>query len=87
MCRVCIAYVSGMYRNFWQSYDIFFVCKYQTRNRTKKSPLMQNINGDAAEPLVLEFSEFQRCALVSNKKTRRINAEHLTANRKEKTSS
>ena len=48
---------------------------------------MQNINGDAAEPLVLEFSEFQRCALVSNKKTRRINAEHLTANRKEKTSS
>ena len=36
MCRVCIAYVSGMYRNFRQSYDIFFICKYQTRNRTKK---------------------------------------------------
>ena len=26
MCRVCIAYVSGMYRNFRQSYDIFFIC-------------------------------------------------------------
>jgi hypothetical protein len=32
-----------------QSYNIFLI---STRIGTKKSPLMQNINGDAAEPLV-----------------------------------
>ena len=69
MYRVCVGYVSRMYRVcigiFGKVTTFFSYANIRQEIAQKKSPLMQNINGDAAEPLVLEFSEFQRCALVS----------------------
>lgn len=44
-----------MSANFWfataKLQQFFHICKYHTRSRTKKSPLMQNINGEIYEML------------------------------------
>ena len=45
MCRVCIAYVS---ESTAKVQHFFHICKYHTRSGTKKSPLMQNINGEVS---------------------------------------